>query len=378
MQQGEQGQRVRPRGPTCSSCSAARSLKRAACSAAAPASLPHRCDMARLLAQLVDLSYSGLPGLFRVHGAALVAAFPLCKETTCWWDMHRCMLCGQHNQHPKGKIAPHSPDKAGTYRAAQHARKAQDTHREQREESSDCKRPVAAAGQRPQRKTPSERSCVQAGARPRPHTPQQPRHLGVYAKTRQHTLSLSTPSRTRATPSTIRPRGARPPAATRPAAPAACPPRCCRQEVPAHRATRRSPGYHVQGFGARCQANTVCQTVRHRAHVAAPRRAARLVGVRPPRRPERARSAAGACAPGLRAVAADGAREQVLRRQLERQRRPGLARAVAVRRTVRRTERRSERRAVAGRVQVEPVVVVVVWVMPCAQGGQPLVRALGP
>jgi len=227
MQQGEQGQRVRPRGPTCCSCSAARSLKRAACSAAAPASLPHRCDMARLLAQLVDLSYSGLPGLFRVHGAALVAAFPLCKETTCWWDMHRCMLCGQHNQHPKGKIAPHSPDKAGTYRAAQHARKAQDTHREQREESSDCKRPVAAAGQRPQRKTPSERSCVQAGARPRPHTPQQPRHLGVYAKTRQHTLSLSTPSRTRATPSTIRPRGARPPAATRPAAPAACPPRCC-------------------------------------------------------------------------------------------------------------------------------------------------------
>lgn len=151
-----------------------------------------------------------------------------------------------------------------------------------------------------------------------------------------------------------------------------------RQEVPAHRATRRSPGSHVQGFGARCQANTVCQTVRHRAHVAAPRRAARLVGVRPPRRPERARSAAGACAPGLRAVAADGAREQVLRRQLERQRRPGLARAVAVRRTIRRTERRSERRAVAGRVQVEPVVVVVVWVMPCAQGGQPLVRALGP
>ncbi len=120
MQQGEQGQRVRPRGPTCCSCSAARSLKRAACSAAAPASLPcvrlsalapvgHRFDMARLLAQLVDLSYSGLPGLFRVHGAALVAAFPLCKETTCWWDMHRCMLCGQHNQHPKGKIAPPQP-----------------------------------------------------------------------------------------------------------------------------------------------------------------------------------------------------------------------------------------------------------------------------
>ncbi len=115
-----------------------------------------------------------------------------------------------------------------------------------------------------------------------------------------------------------------------------------------------------------------------------------------PGQPERARPAAGARAPGLRAVAADGAREQVLRRQLERQRRPSLARAVAERRA----ERRTERRAIAGRVQVEPVVMVVVRVVPCArvrgvgsrqcgrlvpnpgQGGQggacPWLRAPGP
>ena len=63
-------------------------------------------------------------------------------------------------------------------------------------------------------------------------------------------------------------------------------------------------------------------------------------------------------APGLRAVAAHRAREQVLRRQLHKHRRCAVARAVA-----------AKYAAVALQVQVEPVVVRIV---PCVRAGHHL------
>ena len=169
------------------------------------------------------------------------------------------------------------------------------------------------------------------------------------------------------------PRGNHQPVMTRPAAPAARPPRCC--------LSGSTCGPHLGSPTLR----QCCVLRRHSNQQRQPRcmllvRCVLEVGVRLTRKCHLSTAGAAVCrgsssgrgahkpwgpgdAPGLRPVAAHGAREQVLRRQLHGRRRRGLARAIA-----------AKHAAVALQVQVEPVVV---WVVPCAQTGAPPQPARG-